>query len=98
MQNPGSDAGVFVLTATPTAELMSLQRDAEAKPSRCLRYPGYAQRGVNYTSVCVDNRKKILGESRKPNRQCRSPQAKLYRFGAKSKLIQIWSNTERELS
>jgi len=47
----------------------------------CIAFP-------TYTFVCVDNLKKSLGESRKPNRHSRFPLTKLYWVGAKSRLIQ----------
>ncbi len=63
MQNPGSDAGVFVVgrhaSACGNAANVSarLQRYAEGEPSCFLGYPCYAQQSQikdKYTIVCVD--------------------------------------------
>jgi hypothetical protein len=71
MQNPGSDAGVFVwadgadglscaVNARCNVTLKNSQRPAEDKTSRSLKYPCYTHRSAKYTMVCVDNFKKYF--------------------------------------
>jgi hypothetical protein len=80
MQNPGSDAGVFVWADDDRGGAVSAdtrcnvtlkksQRPAEDKTSRSLGYPCYAHRSANIRWCVLTILKNIFRESRKPNRQ-----------------------------
>ncbi len=86
MQNPGSDAGVFVWAdgaddrycavntdARCNVTLKNSQRHAEDKTVTLAGISLLCTRLGKYTMVCVDNLKNILRESRKPNRQSAFP-------------------------
>jgi hypothetical protein len=66
MQNPGSDAGVLfgnndvMFVTTRRMPTLALQRYAEEKICFRLRYPSYAQRGINIRSFVLTISKKLL--------------------------------------